>query len=74
MLVHVYHARLVELNQYLRQFPDADNSSPLSEDDLKEVFEYGLPRKWRMHMTMTRFVPAEVTMEIFLDFVGTWKI
>ena len=23
MLVHVYHARLVELNQYLQQFPEA---------------------------------------------------
>ena len=61
MPVTVYWARLVELNAFFEYFPDADAYTPLSEDELKQVFEYGLPKTWSMQMTLTRFVPMDRT-------------
>ena len=53
-----YWARLVELNGYLPDFPTGTDQSKISDDDLKEVLEFGIPEVWRMHMKLTRFEPT----------------
>ena len=63
-----FYARLVELNKQLKEFPDANENSCLSDDELKEILEFGLPNKWRTQMIFSRFIPAERTFQEIVDY------
>eukprot|EP00957_Ditylum_brightwellii_P035877 2719018-Ditylum_brightwellii.AAC.1 len=42
-------ARVSELNSYLKDFPatNGNASQPLDEDELLDIWEYGVPQGWR---------------------------
>ena len=63
-----FYARLVEMNEQLENFPGGNAESKLSEDELKEILEFALPKTWRMHMTLSRFICTESTVKEILDF------
>ena len=48
-----FYARLVELNEFLVDFPTGSDKSRLSEEEMIEILEFALPNTWRMHMTLS---------------------
>ena len=63
-----FYARLVEMNEQLEHFPGGDATSKLGDDELIEILEFSLPKTWRMHMTLSRFICTEKSVKEILDF------
>ena len=68
MRTSTFYARLVEMNEQLKSFPDAGETDKLGSDELKEILEFALPKTWRVHMTLSRFMCDEKTAKDILDF------
>ena len=58
---------LEEINNQLASYPDAMDSSKLSSEKVVEILKFALPKVWRMHMTLKRFIPRE---KVRKDLVG----
>ena len=56
------------MNKQLKEFPDANENSCLSDDKLKEILEFGLPNKWRTQMIFSCFIPVERTFQEIVDY------
>ena len=53
-----YVARVVEINEYLVQFPPKTiirNSNKIPEDKLLELLNFGIPLKWRNHLHLQNY-------------------
>ena len=59
MKTSTFYARLVEMNEQLESFPNADKDDKLDLDKLKEILEFALPKTWQVHMTLSQFVCDE---------------
>ncbi len=47
-----YMARVEELNNYLSMFPDYTIGDELHEDELLDIYEYGIPKSWYRHFLL----------------------
>ena len=62
--IREYVNRMVELNDYLREFPNVDPDKHLFDDSsLLAIIEYGLPNSWNKEMFRQGFDPIEHTIE-----------
>ncbi len=68
MAMQTFVARVNEINKYLDSFPPFHDDQKLSEEDLLELLEFGLPKSWQNQMTLQGFVPSDKTMAEFLEF------
>ena len=65
MQVPVYIARVIEINNYLVEFPPTTvgrDATKLPEDKLLDLLEFGIPIKWQRHMQVQNFVPIDRTL------------
>ena len=56
------------MNKQLESFPDAGEDDKLESNELKEILEFALPKTWRVHMTLSRFMCDEKKPKDILDF------
>ena len=63
-----YVARLIQVNDYLPHFPEADATAKLTDEQLMEVLEFGVPNSWQNVMQMQGFIPADQTPTTFVEF------
>lgn len=63
--------RVLELNNYLARFPPTTVGGPepdiLSDEDVMELLEFGVPNSWRNQMTMQGFIPKQHTVQEFIE-------
>ncbi len=63
-----YVNRLVELNDYLREFPGFEREKHLFEDiELLAILEYGIPGKWNSKFFELGYDPLKDTLEKFVE-------
>lgn len=65
--IRAYMVRLVELNQYLVDFPPFQANQHLLEEQLLDIAEYGVPNSWQTKMREFGFDPVEHTMTEFIE-------
>jgi hypothetical protein len=63
-----YMARVEELNHDLRYFPTYAPGTRLHEDELLDIYEYGVPANWQKRFLLQGFDPLEHTKQEFLEF------
>ena len=71
MPVREYIARVIEINDYLEEFPPTTvggDATKLPEDELLDLLEFGIPIKWQRQMQVQNFVPTAGTLREFQDF------
>ncbi len=71
MCVREYVARVVEINNYLLEFPPVNATTPaaiLGEAELLDLLEFGVPIMWQKTMVMHGFDPSNGTIKEFTEF------
>ena len=71
MQVRDYIARVIEINDYLEEFPPTTvngNATKLPDDELLDLLEFRIPIKWQRQMQVQNFVPTAGTLREFQDF------
>ena len=71
MPVRDYIARVIEINDYLIEFPPTvvgGDSTKLPDDELLDLLEFGIPIKWQRQMQVQNFEPTAGTLREFQDF------
>jgi hypothetical protein len=63
-----YMSRVEELNNDLQYFPAFVNGSKLMEDELLDIYEFGVPATWQKRFLLHGFDPLEHTKQEFLEF------
>jgi hypothetical protein len=63
-----YMARVEELNNDLRYFPTFVPGATLHQDELLDIYEYGIPARWQSRFLLHGFDPLEHTKQEFLEF------
>ena len=69
--IREHAARVVEMNNWLTEFPPIRDNQPatkLSDDALLEVLEFGCPNSWQKQMVLQDFDPMEHTVQEFTRF------
>ena len=63
-------ARVLELNECLREFPIVNGVSEtkLSDAEIMEILEYGVPREYRREFTVQGFDPLTQGLKKFIEF------
>jgi hypothetical protein len=68
MKMKEYMARVEELNNYLSMFPDYTIGDELHEDELLDIYEYGIPKTWSKHFLLQNWDPQHHTKQEFREF------
>ena len=63
-----YMARVEELNNYLSMFPNYVNGDELHEDELLDIYEYGIPKSWSKQFLLQNWHPQHHTKQEFREF------
>ena len=63
MSIKTYILRMVELNEYIPQFPNADETNKFEDTALKFIIESAIPNSWRRKLYESDFYPAKETLE-----------
>ena len=77
MPVREYIARVIEINNYLEEFPPVTiggNATKLPDDELLDLLEFGIPIKWQRQMQVQNFEPTAGTLREFQDFCERLEI
>ena len=65
---------MVELNNYLEQFPTAFNAAQkIYDDEIVDILEFGTPSKWQSEMVHLGFDSAP-TVKRWSRFVSDWSL
>ena len=68
MQMKEYMARVQELNNYLTMFPGYTQGDEIHEDELLDIYEYGIPKSWSRQFLMQNWNPQEHTKQEFREF------
>ena len=68
MKIRLFIARVKELNEYLKLFPPFADSQAIEEDELKDIFKFTIPNKWRNQATVQGFDILSHTHNEFIEF------
>ena len=71
-----WSARIQEINSYLPKFPTENGNAPaaLSEDELLDIMEFGIPAHWQGAMTLQGFNPQSHSVIDFVQFCERLEI
>ena len=63
-------AQVLELNEYLKEFPAVNGvrEQPLNDAEVMEILEYGVPSAYRREFTVQGFNPLTQRLKKFIDF------
>ena len=75
MLTRDFVSRVIEINNYFPSFPqiEAENGvltdvEKLPNDELLDIFAFGVPNSWQKAMTLQDFDPPSHTLQEFISF------
>ena len=68
MKVREFMTRLIEMNEYLADFPPFEPNQKLSHEDLMDIAEYAMPATWLRNMHMHGFDATSHTSSEFVEF------
>ena len=68
MTMREYANRVQELNTALQQFPPFGANQELPDDEVLEILEFGIPRRWKKEMITQNFDPQAHTINDFVQF------
>ncbi len=68
MKMKEYMARVEELNNYLSMLPDYTIGDKLHEDELLDIYEYGIPKSWQKQFLLQNWDPQHHTKQEFREF------
>lgn len=71
MKMREYVARIVEINEYLPQFPPVrpgEDVETLPDDEIADLLEFGCPNSWQKHMLMQNFDPLLHSVNELVEF------
>ena len=69
MTTRTFMARLVEINNYLSQFPPFNgDDQKMDEEELLDIGEYAVPSSWQRQMVMHDYDPTEGTTQDLVAF------
>eukprot|EP00957_Ditylum_brightwellii_P124350 9478355-Ditylum_brightwellii.AAC.1 len=70
MTVKEWVAWVLELNEYLKDFPAPNRNrvQPLGKDGIMDILEYGVPAVWRREFTMQGFDPVDQGLKKCVEF------
>ena len=68
MTMKAYVARFRELNSYLAMFNNNGEANMLSEEEVVENLEFGIPNSWEKAMILQGFVPSDKSVDEIVDF------
>jgi hypothetical protein len=63
-----YMARVEEINNYLTMFPGYTNGDELQEDELLDIYEFGVPHSWSRQFLLQNWDPQQHTKQEFREF------
>ena len=61
-------AWVVELNEYMQEFPGYTNGKELQPDDIMDIAEYGVPAMWQQQMVVHGFNLMDHMVSMFVKF------
>jgi hypothetical protein len=63
-------ARVNEINEFIREFPtvNGEAATPLPEDEILDLLEFGVPNSWQKQFLMHQFDPQAHTVMEFVEF------
>jgi hypothetical protein len=67
-------ARVEELNNYLSIFPEYPIDDNLHEDELLNIYEYGIPKTWSKYFLLQNWDPQHHTKQEFREFCEQLKM
>jgi hypothetical protein len=68
MNVREFITRLVEMNEWLEEFPPANGNNKLPMDELMDIAEYAVPAAWHRVMIMHNFDSTIHSPQEFIEF------
>jgi hypothetical protein len=68
MKMKEYMARVEELNNYLSMYPGYTNGDELHEDELLDIYEYGIPKSWSRQFLLQNWDPQHHSKQEFREF------
>ena len=71
MPVQEYIACVIEINNYLEEFPPlitGGNATKLPYNELLDLLEFGIPIKWQRQIQVQNFEPTSKTLRKLQDF------
>jgi hypothetical protein len=63
-----FMTRLVEINQYLKEFPPFAENQALPEDEILDIAEFAIPATWQKTMVLQGFDPTTHSINEFIEF------
>ena len=66
--------RLVELNEYLKEFPPFRASQEIPDEELLDTAEYSSPAVWQKNMVWQNFNPMAHIVQEFIKFFKCLEI
>jgi len=72
--IRQYRARVEEIRTYLKSFPGYTIAHEMSDDDIKDLLEHGIPNAWKKEMTRQGFDPIENTTTQFVEFCERMEV
>eukprot|EP00957_Ditylum_brightwellii_P081587 6207084-Ditylum_brightwellii.AAC.1 len=70
MTVKEWVAWVLELNEYLKDFPahNGNQVQPLDKDKIMDILEYGVPASWCREFNVQGFDPVVQGLNTFVEF------
>ena len=72
MNTHEYVARLIEINNYIPQFPPTTPNGNTPEkcptEELVDLLEFPVPNSWQKAMILQNFDPSQKMVQEFVQF------
>jgi hypothetical protein len=63
-----YMARIEELNNYLKMFPGYHDGMELQDDELLDLYEFGVPTSWQKQFLVQNWDPIQHSKQEFRKF------
>ena len=68
MTMRSFMTRMLEINQYLSEFPPHGDDQQLPQDEILDIGEFAVPNAWQREMTIQNFDPIAGTVSDLVDF------
>ena len=59
---------MVEINEYLKSFPNFQADQELHNDEIMDIAELGMPNSWQKQMVLQGFDPLAKSTDEFIEF------
>jgi hypothetical protein len=73
-MISEFHARWIELNNYLDEFPPFEPNQHFTDNETKEIFNNIIPKCWQSYLQRDKFDMIHCSVRDFLDVMEHYQI